>query len=173
LDELKLLGEKVTKRCYEHTNRESFAAQLRKSASQLIELSTTTAEKYAHIGPEVRSKVVSDCTAAIDWLNSALEACAAIPLYQDAPTTCDEIISRTKQLNQICNDAMNKPKPPAPKPAPTAAPTAAPANESAAANNNAPAANTADMESGEEKPANSSSATPAADAPSDAAPMEN
>ena len=116
LDEMKSIGDPVTKRRYEAENRLDAFSSLRKQLEQFRLSATTEDPKYDHIAPEEKQKVVTECNNVEKWLNEKMVSQDKVAKSADPIVTIQEVTKKQDELTKFSNSILNKPKPkPEPK----------------------------------------------------------
>lgn len=142
LAQLKALGDPLDFRKSEHAARDEIINHFHATHDDYHGRATEASEKYDHIAPEEKAKIVAEVEKNRAWLAPLVEKQKAQSLTSDPILHSREIKQRSEALAKLAHPILNKPKP---KPAPT------------------PKA--------EEKPATATpETTPAADASNDASP---
>ncbi|XP_062839714.1 heat shock 70 kDa protein 4L isoform X1 [Anolis carolinensis] len=114
LQEMKKLGGPVQDRYMEHEERPKALNDLGKKLQLLmkaVEGYKNKDEKYDHIDPVDMEKVEKYASEAMNWLNSKMNAQNRLSLMQDPVVKVAEIIAKAKELDNLCNPIIYKPKP--------------------------------------------------------------
>ena len=122
-------------RAKEADERPEAFAELGKAIEKFNAFAASTDEMYAHIETEQKQKVAAECASAQAWMAEQQAKCDAAPKTEDAPLKPADIRAKAGELSATCAPIMATPKPaPPPPPAPP------PAEETPAAEGEAPPA---------------------------------
>jgi len=135
LDQLRSLGDPVSRREYEFTNRPEAVKVLGQRVEYFKKIALSTDVLYEHLTEEDRSRIKAACKEAEDWIADQLSRQARLPLHADPVVRLTDIDQAGKKLHNIANPIATKPKPkpvPPPAPAPEPAPAAPPAADAPA-----------------------------------------
>ncbi|XP_077156458.1 heat shock 70 kDa protein 4L isoform X2 [Paroedura picta] len=114
LQEMKKFGDPIHERHMEHEERPKALNELGKKLQLLmkaVEGFKNKDEKYEHIDPVDMEKVEKYTSEAMSWLNSKMNAQNRLSLSQDPVVKVAEIIAKAKELDNLCNPIIYKPKP--------------------------------------------------------------
>uniref|UniRef100_A0A8D0L708 Heat shock 70 kDa protein 4L n=1 Tax=Sphenodon punctatus TaxID=8508 RepID=A0A8D0L708_SPHPU len=114
LQELKKFGQPIQDRYMEHEERPKALNDLGKKLQLLmkaVEAFKNKDEKYDHIDPADMEKVEKYTSEAMNWLNSKMNAQNKLSLTQDPVVKVAEILAKSKELDNLCNPIIYKPKP--------------------------------------------------------------
>ncbi|XP_060102792.1 heat shock 70 kDa protein 4L [Heteronotia binoei] len=114
LQEMKKFGDPIHERHMEHEERPKALNELGKKLQLLmkaVEGFKNKDEKYEHIDPVDMEKVEKYTNEAMNWLNSKMNAQNRLSLTQDPVVKVAEIIAKSKELDNLCNPIIYKPKP--------------------------------------------------------------
>ncbi|XP_054845640.1 heat shock 70 kDa protein 4L [Eublepharis macularius] len=114
LQEMKKFGDPIHERHMEHEERPKALNELGKKLQLLmkaVEGYKNKDEKYEHIDPVDMEKVEKYTTEAMNWLNAKMNAQNRLSLTQDPVVKVAEIIAKYKELDNLCNPIIYKPKP--------------------------------------------------------------
>ncbi|XP_015265185.1 PREDICTED: heat shock 70 kDa protein 4L [Gekko japonicus] len=114
LQEMKKFGDPIHERHMEHEERPKALNELGKKLQLLmkaVEGYKNKDEKYEHIDPVDMEKVEKYTSEAMNWLNSKMNAQNRLSLTQDPVVKVAEIIAKSKELDNLCNPIIYKPKP--------------------------------------------------------------
>ncbi|KAL8207024.1 UNVERIFIED_CONTAM: Heat shock 70 kDa protein 4L, partial [Gekko kuhli] len=114
LQEMKKFGDPIHERHMEHEERPKVLNELGKKLQLLmkaVECYKNKDEKYEHIDPVDIEKVEKYTNEAMNWLNSKMNAQNRLSLTQDPVVKVAEIIAKSKELDNLCNPIIYKPKP--------------------------------------------------------------
>lgn len=140
---LKALGDPLEFRMSEHAARDDVLAHFQNTHTDYNGRATEESEKYEHIAPEEKAKIVAEITKNQAWLAPLVAKQKAQPLTSDPIFQSRDIKQRSEALSKFADAILNKPKPkPVVKEEPkTESPAAeSPAAESPAAESPAPEA---------------------------------
>jgi heat shock protein 4 len=127
LKEVSDIGNKFSKRHFEHEHRGAAVTALQDTVGQLLGVVNSPDEKYAHIDEEEREKVRKSCAEAEQWLNEMNEKQKALNLYEDPVLLIADIEIKTNDVTFACKPIVNKKKP-APPPKQEEKPPSSPKN---------------------------------------------
>lgn len=113
---LRTIGDAIVQRHEEHHNRETHVATLKSAIGHYSQWASSHDEKHAHITAEERKKVLDECTAADQWLATALSAQDKLSKADHPSVTIKQLTQKKTALEQAVHPIMHKPKPAAPKP---------------------------------------------------------
>ncbi|EJU04335.1 heat shock protein 70 [Dacryopinax primogenitus] len=116
LDALKALGDPVAKRYMETEMRPRAAAALRETVNNYLSQAQSEDERFSHITPEDKQKVIEKAAGAQSWLENSLVKISERPKNVDPVITCAEIDKTRDELIYFANPIMTKPKPKADAP---------------------------------------------------------
>uniref|UniRef100_A0A8D0CGA2 Heat shock 70 kDa protein 4L n=1 Tax=Salvator merianae TaxID=96440 RepID=A0A8D0CGA2_SALMN len=114
LQEMKKFGIPIHDRYMEHEERPKALNDLGKKLQLLmkaVEGYKNKDEKYSHIDAVDMEKVEKYTSEAMNWLNSKMNAQNRLSLTQDPVVKVAEIIAKAKELDNLCNPIIYKPKP--------------------------------------------------------------
>jgi len=118
LTELKTFGDQVEYRRFENENRLENVNALKRTITNSQNWAQTTDEKFAHISPEERKKVIDEIVLVDAWLNTELAKQEKVPIADNPLITIEFIKQKKHGLDNFVTPIMNKPKPEPPKPEP-------------------------------------------------------
>ncbi len=101
----------------EAQERPEAIAAVTTALEQWREWTKTTEEKYAHISPELRSKVTAKCDEVALWVANKQNEQGSKPAHEQPAALVKDFHAKINELNTACNVILKTPKPkPAPKP---------------------------------------------------------
>jgi len=115
LDEMKALGEPISRRKYEDENRYEAVSGLRAALDQWNMVATSVEPQYDHITQEEKDKVTANTKTIEKWLNESIQKQDASAKTDDVKVTVAELQKKKAELERFSAGIMNKPKP-KPKP---------------------------------------------------------
>lgn len=127
LEELKKIGDPIAFRANEADRRGPVAESLRTLCRNYLAVAQSDSPQYAHIEAGEKNRVVSECSAALQWLDEKLKLQEQTPKTQPPALTVADMDKRGETVERVCKPIMSKP---APKPTPPPAPAPTPAAES-------------------------------------------
>jgi len=116
---LKAIGDHIDFRMHEHDARTSAVARFQKIHAEYLEKANSADEKYAHIGPEEKHKIVAEVEKNLAWFAPLQAKQQALALTEDPAYHTKDLLARNDALAKLAEPILNKPKP---KPKPTEAP---------------------------------------------------
>jgi len=134
---LRALGDPIEFRLQEHNARDAAVAHFEKVHTEYMEKATDSSEKYEHITPEEKHKIVAEIEKNRAWFNPLAARQAEAKVTDDPAFHSRDLYTRCQSLAKLADPILNKPKPkpkpvetpkPEEKPAPTA--TEQPAEDS-------------------------------------------
>uniref|UniRef100_T1E692 Heat shock 70 kDa protein 4 n=1 Tax=Crotalus horridus TaxID=35024 RepID=T1E692_CROHD len=114
LVELKAVGQPIQARFQESEERPKAFEELGKQVQQYMKAVHAFKEKdeqYDHLDPAEMAKVEKSTNEAMEWMNNKLNLQHKRSLTLDPVITAKEIEAKTKELINICNPIVTKPKP--------------------------------------------------------------
>ncbi|KAJ2791115.1 adenyl-nucleotide exchange factor sse1, partial [Coemansia helicoidea] len=115
LAELKATGEPIAERHREDVARPKAVRELRDAIAHWADRATSQEERYAHITPEERQKILDRIEKVQEWLDDKTEKQSQKSKW-DAPTVfASEIKKQREDLVYFASPVMSRPKP-EPKP---------------------------------------------------------
>jgi heat shock protein 4 len=153
LGDLRAAGQPILDRHEEHHQRDTYIAALKSAIGHYSQLAASADEKYAHITPEERKKVLDECAVEDTWLCAALSAQDKLSKADPPALTISQLKQKKTALEQVVNPIMHKPKPKKEEPKKEEAKPAEPAAAAAA-----DAAKPADAAAADAKPADAAAA---------------
>lgn len=121
---LKKVSQPVVERFQESEARPKAVADLEALVAQVREAATSDSEKYSHIEPADKAKVVEAAVAKEAWLKAQLEAQAKLAAWQAPAVRASQINAERLALQTLATSILNKPKPQPPAATPPPAPKA-------------------------------------------------
>lgn len=118
---LRAMGDPVEARAREDAERPGAAAALEATCRQFLESAASTAPELAHIGPEDRGRVRSECEAAPVWLQEKQALQSAQPAHADPVLVCKDIAKKAETVQRVCQPILSQPPPAPAAPAPASA----------------------------------------------------
>jgi len=115
LDELKSLGDPISKRYNEHDNRYEALGAIKSAIENFRMLATSADPKYDHITKEDRDKVTQECSNVEKWVTENMMKQEKTAKNANPVVLVADINKKNQELNKACNTIMNKPKPAPPK----------------------------------------------------------
>jgi len=115
LEELKALGDPITRRQYEYENRYEILNSTRSAIEQYKLAATSMDPKYDHIEQEERNKVVKECERVEKEINELMSKQDKLNKHTDPVVTVADLTKKKTELEKFSNAILNKPKP-KPKP---------------------------------------------------------
>ncbi|XP_067889620.1 heat shock protein 105 kDa-like [Heterodontus francisci] len=112
--ELKKLGTPIQERYLEHEKRPKAFDELRQRLQHYTKLageSRNNAEKYNHTEVAEIEKVEKSVNETMEWMTNAMDTQAKLNFDQDPIVHVAEIKDKQKELDNICNPIVTKPKP--------------------------------------------------------------
>ncbi|XP_078401498.1 heat shock protein 105 kDa-like [Cetorhinus maximus] len=112
--ELKKLGTPIQDRYLENEKRPKAFDELGQRLqhyTKLVGESRNNAEKYNHIDVSEMEKVEKTVNETMEWMNNAMDTQAKLSFHQDPLVHVAEIKDKQKELDNICNPIVTKPKP--------------------------------------------------------------
>lgn len=109
LAELKAIGDPVITRKTEEENREAFVGALKSSIGHYSNWSTNvnnskdSQEKYAHISPEERKKILEEATKVDEWLSTILTQQSKLSKAENPVVTNEQLRLKRVALENFCN----------------------------------------------------------------------
>eukprot|EP00455_Lapot_gusevi_P024646 TRINITY_DN256_c0_g1_i3.p1 TRINITY_DN256_c0_g1~~TRINITY_DN256_c0_g1_i3.p1 ORF type:complete len:279 (+),score=118.05 TRINITY_DN256_c0_g1_i3:33-839(+) len=124
LKELKAIGDAAVRRKFEHENRERAVGQLKATVTR-YQTSVGSDPKYSHIEQSEKDRILAFCNQTEDWLTQVQAQQDRVPLSEDPVFTCDSLEKKRREIENLADPILSKPKPqPAPQPAQPAQPAA-------------------------------------------------
>uniref|UniRef100_A0A2D4NC51 Heat shock 70 kDa protein 4 n=1 Tax=Micrurus spixii TaxID=129469 RepID=A0A2D4NC51_9SAUR len=114
LAEMKAVGQPIQARFQESEERPKAFEELGKHVQQYMKAVHAFKEKdeqYDHLDPAEMTKVEKSTNEAMEWMNNKLNLQHKRSLTLDPVITAKEIEAKTKELINICNPIVTKPKP--------------------------------------------------------------
>ncbi|KAH0629749.1 hypothetical protein JD844_012087, partial [Phrynosoma platyrhinos] len=114
LAELKAVGQPIQARFQESEERPKAFEELGKQIQQYMKAVLAFKakdEQYDHLEPAEVAKVEKSANEAMEWMNNKLNLQNKRSLTLDPVITAKEIEAKTKELINVCNPVVNKPKP--------------------------------------------------------------
>lgn len=111
LDDLKVLGEPIVKRHFEHENRYDTLAQVRTSIENYKLAATSMDPKYDHIEKEERDKVIKEVETVEKYLHDVMSKQDQLPKHVDPIVFSSDLLKKKAELERFSNTILNKPKP--------------------------------------------------------------
>ncbi|ETE71100.1 Heat shock 70 kDa protein 4, partial [Ophiophagus hannah] len=114
LAEMKAVGQPIQARFQESEERPKAFEELGKHVQQYMKAVHAFKEKdeqYDHLDPAEMAKVEKITNEAMEWMNNKLNLQHKRSLTLDPVITAKEIEAKTKELINICNPIVTKPKP--------------------------------------------------------------
>ncbi|XP_067842079.1 heat shock protein 105 kDa-like [Heptranchias perlo] len=112
--ELKKLGTPIQERYLETEKRPKAFDELGQRLQHYAKLAgeyRNNVEKYNHIEAAEMEKVEKSVNETMEWMNNAVDAQAKLSFDQDPIVRVAEIKDKQKELDNICNPIVTKPKP--------------------------------------------------------------
>ncbi|XP_078078343.1 heat shock protein 105 kDa-like [Mustelus asterias] len=112
--ELKKLGTPIQDRYLENEKRPKAFDELGQRLqhyTKLVGESRNNVEKYNHIDVCEMEKVEKTVNETMEWMNNAMDMQAKLSFDQDPAVHVVEIKDKQKELDNICNPIVTKPKP--------------------------------------------------------------
>lgn len=118
LSDLKKKGANADFRMVEAKNRDPCVKALQSSIEEYKAwlVSSEGNDAFAHVTEEEKASMRSACTAAEEWLFSALDKQAKLAENVDPCLTTEDLNAKRRELVDVCKKVVNKPKPKPPKP---------------------------------------------------------
>jgi heat shock protein 4 len=126
---LKSLGDPIAARLHEEENRAHALSHFERHHSDYHAKATDSSDKYDHISPEDKAKVVAEINKNRGWLTPLLEKQKKAQQNEDPHFYARDLHLRVENLAKLADPIFNKPKP-KPKPVETPKEEAKPAEES-------------------------------------------
>ncbi|KAG8128660.1 putative Heat shock 70 kDa protein [Naja naja] len=114
LAEMKAVGQPIQARFQESEERPKAFEELGKHVQQYMKAVHAFKEKdeqYDHLDPAEMAKVEKSANEAMEWMNNKLNLQHKRSLTLDPVITAKEIEAKMKELINICNPIVTKPKP--------------------------------------------------------------
>jgi heat shock protein 4 len=111
LDALKVLGDPIARRYFEHENRPKAISALRDTLNAFIGFATSTEEKYAHIDEKEKQSVLEKCVNVQKWSDDMVVRQAERRKDEDVVLTEEEVGKKRDEVIFFATPIMNKPKP--------------------------------------------------------------
>ncbi|XP_044310187.1 heat shock 70 kDa protein 4 [Varanus komodoensis] len=114
LAELKTVGQPIQVRFQESEERPKAFEELGKQIQQYMKAVLSfkaKEEQYDHLDPAEVAKVEKSVNEAMEWMNNKLNLQNKRSLTLDPVITAKEIDAKTKELINMCNPVITKPKP--------------------------------------------------------------
>lgn len=111
LHKLSELAKPAERRRVEASTRPAATQVLLEAIDSFKKFVASTDEKYAHIEQADRQKVQDAVDKATAWVNEQLAAQSKLATNQDPVLTVESLRNKDKELRNICNPIVNKPKP--------------------------------------------------------------
>ncbi|KAJ2691659.1 adenyl-nucleotide exchange factor sse1, partial [Coemansia spiralis] len=118
---LKATGEPIAERHREDAARPKAVRELRDAIAHWADRATSQEERYTHITPEERQRILDRIEKVQEWLDNKTDKQSQKQKW-DAPTVfASEIKKQREDLVHFASPIMSRPKPEEPKPEPAAA----------------------------------------------------
>uniref|UniRef100_A0AAR2JJF8 Heat shock protein 4 like n=1 Tax=Pygocentrus nattereri TaxID=42514 RepID=A0AAR2JJF8_PYGNA len=120
LAELKRFGEPIEERYREHEDRPRAFEELGRKIQlflKVVEAYKQKDENYQHLNAEEMITVEKSVNEAMSWMNTKMNAQSKLSIAQDPVLKVAEIIQKIRDLEEVCNPVVNRPKPKAEEPA--------------------------------------------------------
>eukprot|EP00271_Cylindrocystis_brebissonii_P009668 TRINITY_DN2471_c0_g1_i1.p1 TRINITY_DN2471_c0_g1~~TRINITY_DN2471_c0_g1_i1.p1 ORF type:complete len:840 (+),score=205.94 TRINITY_DN2471_c0_g1_i1:111-2630(+) len=130
LEELKKLGDPIESRLKEEEARGPAVESLGYCITSFRDAALQTDDKYDHIDPAEKAKVVDECTKAEAWLREKQAQQSVLPKMANAVLLSADIKKKAETLDRFCKPIMTRPKPKAQPPPQPSPPPPPPASES-------------------------------------------
>ncbi|KAK9813890.1 hypothetical protein WJX73_003481 [Symbiochloris irregularis] len=127
LEDLTKQAAPIAARAQQAESRGPAATALENAAQHYLQLVEANKPAHSHISKEDKDKVVSECNAALSWLQQKQDLQAGLRKTDDPVLLAADIKKKTETLSRVCHPLMSKPAPPPPAPAKTEAKEEAPA----------------------------------------------
>ncbi|XP_051869805.1 heat shock 70 kDa protein 4-like [Pristis pectinata] len=119
LTELKKLGQPIRDRYQEFEDCPRAFDEMGRQVQQYMKIINSfrnKEEQYDHLDPTEMEKVGKYVQEAMEWMNSKMNLQSKQSLTQDPLVKCAEIQAKVKELVNLCNPIVSKPKPKAEPP---------------------------------------------------------
>lgn len=111
LDELKVLGDPITNRWRESEERSRNVSALREAINTYMTYAQSEDERYAHIDPKEKEKIVEKCATIQHWLESQVARQAERPKNVDPVLSGAELSKKRDEIIYFATPILSKPKP--------------------------------------------------------------
>jgi len=113
---LKAIGDPIDFRMHEHEARTFAVSHFQTVHADYLEKANSADEKYAHIPPADKAKIVAEIEKNQAWFTPLQAKQASLALTEDPAFHTRELATRNDALAKLAEPILNKPKP-KPKPA--------------------------------------------------------
>ncbi|KAI8050255.1 heat shock protein 70 family [Syncephalis plumigaleata] len=144
LDELRKHGDPIAYRYREAEERPRAVRALREAIDQYTLNASGQDARFEHISAEDKQKVIDRCLKVQGWLSEKLQQQDTLGKDQDPVIHTKDIMQERESLVLFATPILSKPKPKPAAPEPAPAPATPSSTEAAAAEEQSPAADTAD-----------------------------
>ncbi|KAK9720193.1 adenyl-nucleotide exchange factor sse1 [Basidiobolus ranarum] len=111
LNELKVIGDPIARRCREYEERPRSARSLRETIEKYAIEVTSNDPRYEHIPEEEKKSIIDRCEKVQAWLAEKMDQQSVLTKVQDPIVTSQEILKERDSLINFATPILNKPKP--------------------------------------------------------------
>ncbi|XP_056446700.1 heat shock 70 kDa protein 4L [Gadus chalcogrammus] len=114
LDELKRFGQPIEDKHRENEDRPRAFEELGKKLQlymKAVDCFKQKDERYMHLQVEEMGAVEKCVTESMVWMNSKMNAQSKVPITQDPVVQVADIIAKIQELEDVCYQAINRPRP--------------------------------------------------------------